>query len=201
MVRQSNNSAMKHYAVRLRLPHLVIRERVTSKHLVVGNPRLPITLRQYYKWFPSITNDSRVPKSQVCLTLLFFCLFEHPSLIAVVVQLPFIARPWRQAELLLSGFCCLVSSRESVGYRIIQRTSAVSSRDFCNFLSRRYIYLVPVVRYKSCFTHLFLFFIIVGSPPPPPPPHLSWITEIYLIIKTIGLSRMVFVLGTWTLII
>ena len=49
MVRQSNNSAMKHYAVRLMLLHLVIRERVTSKHPLVGNPRLPITLRQYYK--------------------------------------------------------------------------------------------------------------------------------------------------------
>ena len=32
---------------------LVIRERVTSKHPLVGNPRLPITLRQYYKWLRS----------------------------------------------------------------------------------------------------------------------------------------------------
>ena len=41
MVRQSNNSSMKHYAVSLRLSHRVIRERVTSKHPLVGNPRLP----------------------------------------------------------------------------------------------------------------------------------------------------------------
>ena len=90
------------------------------KHPLVGNPRPSDNPAAILQMIAQLFG----PNLSVCLTLLFVVIFgfEHPSLTAVVCN--------TAVKTGLSCYCQEFLSRESVGYRIIQRTSAVSSSDF-----------------------------------------------------------------------